>query len=85
VSLEGTLTAVAMKTAESSSNPWPKSLIEPGVPVTLFETRIGEGSGHVAFQYDVTADGKRFVVATTSSMTSTPLTVVVNWNGGLKK
>jgi len=47
--------------------------------VPLFQTRIGEGSGHVAFQYDVTADGKRFVVATVSGTASTPLTVVINW------
>ncbi len=78
VSAEGTLTAVAMKSAQSSDNA-AKLAIEPGGPVPLFQTRIGEGSGHVAFQYDVTADGKRFVVATISSSASTPLTVVINW------
>ena len=40
----------------------------------------------MAFQYDVTADGKRFVVATNVATASTPtLTVVVNWNSGLRK
>jgi hypothetical protein len=64
----------------------PKPSFEPGAPVPLFETRIGEGAGHVAFQYDVTADGKRFLVATTAAGASAPpLTVVVNWTAGLKK
>jgi hypothetical protein len=85
VSEEGTLSAVAMKTTQPSNNPPPKALIVPGIPVPLFQTRIGEGSGHVAFQYDVTADGKRFVVATTSRTAPTPLTVVINWNASLKK
>ena len=51
----------------------------------LSETHIGEGSGNVRFQYDVTADGKRFVVATNPPATAPSLTVVVNWNAGLKK
>ena len=51
----------------------------------LFETRIGEGAGNVAFQYDVTADGKRFLVATTLATAAPPLNVVVNWDAGLKK
>ena len=38
------------------------------------------------FQYDVTADGKRFIVVTNDvSAAVPPLTVVVNWNAGLKK
>jgi len=37
-------------------------------------------------QYDVTADGKRFLVTTTAAGASAPpLTVVVNWTAGLKK
>jgi len=36
-------------------------------------------------EYDVTADGKRFIVASISGAASAPITVVVNWNAGLKK
>jgi hypothetical protein len=51
--------------------------------VPLFETKIGEGSGHVAFQYDVSADGKRFVVAIATATPS--LNVVMNWDAELRK
>jgi hypothetical protein len=36
------------------------------------------------FHWDVTADGKRFLVDTVSS-SSEPLTVVLNWAAGAKK
>ena len=80
VGADGTMTAVAVKAATG-----PTSSFEAGTPVPLFETHIGEGSGNVAFQYDVTADGKRFAVATCPPATAPSLTVVVNWNAGLKK
>jgi len=82
VSAEGTLTAVAMKSAQPSDSA-ASVLIE--APMPLFETRIGEGSGHVAFQYDVSADGKRFVVATTPRPESTSLTAVINWTQALRE
>jgi len=38
------------------------------------------------FQYDVTKDGKQFLVVATNVAAATPaLTVVVNWRAGLKK
>jgi hypothetical protein len=39
------------------------------------------------FEYDVTSDGKRFVLATTGggSASTSMLNVVVNWDAGLKK
>jgi hypothetical protein len=39
------------------------------------------------FEYDVTADGKRFLIDTTgaSGAASPPLTVVTNWTAGLRK
>jgi Tol biopolymer transport system component len=67
VGSDGKLMAVSVKAVTE-----PKPSFEPGAPVPLFETRIGEGSGHVAFQYDVTADGKRFLVATTAAGASAP-------------
>ena len=80
VAADGKMTAVAVKAVAG-----PKPSFEPGTPVPLFETHIGDGSGHVAFQYDVTADGKRFVVATTVVASAPPLTMVINWTAGLKK
>lgn len=80
VQADGKITAVPVKAAAG-----PKPSFEPGAPVPLFESHIGEGSGHVAFQYDVTANGKRFLVATTAAGATSPLTVVVNWSAGLKR
>ncbi|MGH9651389.1 MAG: TolB family protein, partial [Terriglobales bacterium] len=58
--------------------------LEVGPPQPLFTVRPKRwrwGRG-----YDVTADGKRFVVNTLLSQESgSPLTLVVNWNAGLRK
>ena len=73
--------AVPVKTAAG-----PKPTFEAGAPVTLFDAHITPGGG--GFEYDVTGDGKRFLIATTSSPApppSPPLNVVVNWNAALKK
>ena len=81
VGADGKMNAVTVKAAAG-----PRPSFEAGAPVPLFETHIGEGSGNVAFQYDVTADGKRFVVATnTAAAVTPPLTVVVNWTAGFRK
>ena len=60
-------------------------------PVPLFATSIW-GGGTVTngiTRYDVTADGRKFLVNTTPKDTkappSAPITVVLNWNAGLKK
>src|SRR5262249_43223409 len=68
---DGKMTAVAVKTAP------PKRSFEPGVPVPLFDSHIvsaGSIAG-VSSQYDVAADGQRFLVATSGAESSTPLTV----------
>jgi eukaryotic-like serine/threonine-protein kinase len=54
---------------------------EPGVAAPLFDTRIAG-----TYSYDVTADG-RFLVNTVSEQdsSSSPITVVVNWQAALKK
>ena len=78
---DGKLTAVEVK-ASAGPNPSFKA----GAPVALFDARIAATSN--AFNYDVTADGKRFLVAATPTgpATSAPLlTVRVNWNAGTKK
>jgi dipeptidyl aminopeptidase/acylaminoacyl peptidase len=48
----------------------------PGVPRTLFQTRIVDWN-FVLFQYDVTADGTRFLI--NSLKPEAPLTLVTNW------
>lgn len=56
---------------------------EPGVAVPLFQTNT---QGFMPF--DVAADGQRFLVNTvpeTSSSPTPPITVVLNWQAGLRK
>ena len=57
---------------------------EAGTPVPLFETRTvspaGPNLGIVGRnQYDVSADGQRFLINAPLSASSKPITVVVNW------
>jgi hypothetical protein len=48
----------------------------------LFQTRTGSAR----WPYDVSGDGKTFVLITSlQEATSAPLTLVVNWTAGLKK
>jgi serine/threonine protein kinase len=63
----------------------PKPSFEPGAPLPLFDAHMVAGGFSTFFQYDVTADGKRFLVDTTAASSAPPLTVVVNWTAGLKK
>ncbi|HEV2200611.1 MAG TPA: protein kinase, partial [Bryobacteraceae bacterium] len=60
---------------------------EAGTPVALFDAHMVHSPTNNLMQYDVTADGKRFLIDTTGSSgaASPPLTVVTNWNAGLKK
>jgi hypothetical protein len=60
--------------------------LEIDSPVALFDARIGAAygeSGGDRQQYDVSADGQRFLINMTSSEPS-PLTVVLNWSAGLQ-
>ena len=55
---------------------------EPGVAVPLFDTRVAG-----FFPYDVSPDG-RFLLNTASDVaapTSSPVTIVLNWQAGLKR
>ncbi len=55
--------------------------LEVGAVRALFETRP-QKPGYV---YDVSADGQRFLIATTfSEKNSSPVTLVVNWTAGLR-
>ena len=56
-----------------------------GIPQALFERTILPDDRN--FRWDVTADGKRFLLNTVEAETSTsssPITVVLNWQAGLK-
>lgn len=58
--------------------------IDSGIPRELFDTELNVS--RTIDQYDVTADGQRFLVLKpVSETTPTPITVVVNWTAGLKK
>ena len=59
-----------------------KPSFEPGAPVVLFDTSI---AGDVDFKYDVTADGKRFLINATGVAPTPRLTVVTNWKSTAKK
>jgi hypothetical protein len=59
--------------------------LNPGLPMPLFDSHIPSLGTNInnMFQYDVTADGKRFVVVTAAAdATSPPLTIEVNWTDG---
>jgi Tol biopolymer transport system component len=58
---------------------------EVGVVKPLFVVRTPIGFG-LGYPYDVSADGQRFLINTLPEQTaSAPITVVVNWQAGLKK
>jgi dipeptidyl aminopeptidase/acylaminoacyl peptidase len=66
-----------------------ESTLEAGQPAALFQTNIHEAGGYVTSdkqQYDVTADGQRFLINTPEEgSASAPLTVVLNWPAALKQ
>jgi hypothetical protein len=75
-----------MMEVEVSTNPTFKARI----PRSLFPAPIwGGGAFHNVTRYDVTADGKRFLInsATTDAATPAPapITIVLNWTTLLKK
>jgi eukaryotic-like serine/threonine-protein kinase len=82
VAADGKMMLVTVKTAAGS-----KPAFDRDAPFPLFDARITSAPDTRAFQYDVSADGKRFLVVTSaSSAPSTaapalpPLNVVVNWS-----
>ena len=79
---DGKMMAVAVKAVNG-----PKPSFEAGAPVPLFDAHIVHPNIDVNMEYDVTADGKRFLINATGApgATSPPLTVVTNWTAGLKK
>jgi len=81
------MVAVAVK-AVTGPNP----SFEAGAPVPLFDAHMVHSAVDTNFEYDVTADGKRFLINTVAgsgagsgAASAPPLTVVTNWQAGLKK
>ena len=56
-----------------------------GTPTVLFETRVVPGGGiGTNANYDVSADGQRFIVASRLGDTDNPpITIVLNWTAAL--
>src|SRR5437660_3320227 len=59
-----------------------ESTLEIGNAQPLFELRLANSPG---YRYDVTRDGKRFLVDTQKLGSSVPLELIVNWAADLKK
>jgi Tol biopolymer transport system component len=79
VAPDGKLTAVAVTVTAG-----PKPSVKAGAPVALFDTPSSSLTQNF-FSYDVTADGKRFLVdavpsaASSAAPSTPPLTVRINW------
>jgi serine/threonine protein kinase len=82
VTADGEMMAVPVQV-----KPGPKPSFEPGVPRPLFEAHLFPQPLDAIFAYDVTGDGKRFLLDTTGvgSGSAPSLNVIVNWDAGLKK
>ena len=53
--------------------------IEPAAPVALFLTRIsGVTTGGSGIEYDLSSDGKRFLMNTLVEQAGTPITLILN-------
>ena len=73
---EGTLMEAAMS---------PKgAAVEVGSQREVFHAHFAQ-FGTAARTYDVTPDGKRFLILTAEDAGATPLTLVTNWTEGLKE
>ena len=74
---DGKMMAVPIKIG-----PGAKPLLEPGAPQVLFPAPPLAHYGQSGFAYDVTPDGKRFLLATVADNagSSTGLNVIVNWD-----
>jgi len=59
----------------------PGAQFQPGVPQPLFDVRLGTQNP----SYDVSADGRFLIATPVEQSTAVPMTVVLNWQAGLKK
>ncbi len=79
---DGKMMAVPVKAVAGT-----KASLDVGTPTALFDAHLSPSPANNAFEYDVTADGRRFLINAVggSGAASPPLTVVTNWAAGLKK
>jgi hypothetical protein len=82
---DGKITSVPIATTAG-----PKPSLKAGAPMPLFDAHSVSGNNNAYFNYDVTADGKRFLVAASNAATTLtgatpPLTMRINWNMESKK
>jgi Tol biopolymer transport system component len=65
------------------------SVFKAGIPRVLFHAPVwGGGTTHQVTRYDVTADGKKFLINSVpeaGALSPRPITVVLNWTALLKK
>jgi serine/threonine protein kinase len=82
VGADGKMMALAVKAVAEA-----KPTFDLRTPQALFETHLARPSNNPLFEYDITADEKRFLLNTTGigSASAPMLNVVVNWDEGLKK
>jgi Tol biopolymer transport system component/predicted Ser/Thr protein kinase len=86
---DGKMTAVPVKKAVPGAN----AVFEPGTPLALFDAHMVHSAQAFSaearyFEYDVTADGNRFLInsANSTGAASEPtLTVVTNWLAAVRK
>ena len=79
---EGKMMAVAVRAVAGT-----KPSFEPAAPQPLFEAQLAGPGSKALFEYDVTADGKRFLLNTVAGRSASTLllNLVQNWDAGLKK
>ena len=78
---DGKMTAVMVNASPA------KASFEPGTLQQLFDAHLVESYNSTLFEYDVSPDGKHFLLSTAGggSAAAPVLNVVMNWDTGLKK
>jgi Tol biopolymer transport system component len=77
VAADGKMMAVAVKSAGTA--------FEPGTPHALFEANLAAPPGAPLLEYDVATDGQRFLVNAAGTPSPTTLSLLTNWDAGLRK
>ena len=80
IASDGKLTAVPVKITQL-----PKTSFEPGPPQPLFDAHLTTTDFGTNSQYDVAADGTRFVLNFALDRAAPPLTVLLNWDAQLRE
>jgi len=83
---DGKMMAVPIK-ASVATGTEEASTLAVGAPEPLFGVHLAASPVEGLFQYDVTADGKRFLLNSSvgGEVAAPPLNVVVNWDAALNK